>query len=59
MSRRFRSGRRVHSRLSGADRVEVRQVTARVQGSLTTFDILFADRMDRLRGQKGQIRSFG
>lgn len=42
-----------HSTLSDADKVEMQQYVTRVYGSLTTFNVLFADRDDWFVGQKG------
>ena len=41
-----------HSGLSSADKVELHQYITRIYGSLTTFNILFADREDWFVGQK-------
>ena len=43
-----------HPGLSGADKVELHQYITRIYGSLTTFNILFADREDWFVGQKGE-----
>ena len=42
-----------HRGLSDADRVDLQQYITRIYGSLTTFNILFADRDDWFVGQKG------
>lgn len=42
-----------HPGLSDADRVELHQYITRIYGSLTTFNVLFADRDDWFVGQKG------
>jgi len=41
-----------HAGLSDADKVELQQYVTRIYGSLTTFNILFADRDDWFVGQK-------
>ena len=43
-----------HPGLSSADKVELHQYITRIYGSLTTFNILFADREDWFVGQKGE-----
>jgi len=43
-----------HTGLSDADKVELHQYITRIYGSLTTFNILFADREDWFVGQKGE-----
>ena len=43
-----------HPGLSNADKVELHQYITRIYGSLTTFNILFADREDWFVGQKGE-----
>jgi len=42
-----------HPRLDEAEKVELQQYVTRIYGSLTTFNILFADREDWFVGQKG------
>ena len=42
-----------HTGLSDADKVELQQYVTRVYGTLTTFNVLFADREDWFVGQKG------
>ena len=43
-----------HERLSEADKVELQQYITRCYGSLTSFNILFADKEDHFVGQKGE-----
>jgi len=43
-----------HDRLSEADKVELQQYITRCYGSLTSFNILFADKDDQFVGQKGE-----
>ncbi len=43
-----------HAGLSAADKVELQQYITRIYGSLTTFNVLFADRDDWFVGQKGE-----
>lgn len=43
-----------HTGLSDADKVELQQYVTRIYGSLTTFNILFADRDDWFTGQRGE-----
>jgi hypothetical protein len=43
-----------HSGLSDADKVELQQYVTRIYGTLTTFNVLFADRDDWFVGQKGE-----
>ena len=43
-----------HPGLSDADKVEIQQYVTRVYGTLTTFNVLFADRDDWFVGQKGE-----
>jgi hypothetical protein len=40
-----------HSGLSDADKVELQQYVTRIYGTLTTFNVLFADRDDWFVGQ--------
>ncbi len=42
-----------HTVLSDADKVELQQYITRIYGTLTTFNVLFADRDDWFVGQKG------
>jgi hypothetical protein len=42
-----------HRGLSDADKVDLQQYITRIYGSLTTFNILFAERDDWFVGQKG------
>jgi len=41
-----------HPRLDDAEKVEMQQYVTRIYGSLTTFNILFAEREDWFVGQK-------
>lgn len=43
-----------HSVLTDADKVELHQYITRIYGTLTTFNVLFADREDWFVGQKGE-----
>jgi len=43
-----------HPGLADADKVEIQQYVTRIYGSLTTFNVLFADRDDWFVGQKDQ-----
>jgi hypothetical protein len=43
-----------HKGLSDAEKVEMQQYVTRIYGSLTTFNVLFADRDDWFVGQKGE-----
>ena len=42
-----------HPRLSVEDKVQMQQYVTQCYGSLTTFNVLFADRVDGFTGQKG------
>ena len=42
-----------HPRLSDEDKVQMQQYVTQCYGSLTTFNVLFADRNDAFVGQKG------
>ena len=42
-----------HAQLSAEDKVQLQQYVTQCYGSLTTFNILFADRDDGFTGQKG------
>lgn len=43
-----------HPKLSGEDRLELQDYITRAYGSLTTFNVLFADPADRFIGTKGR-----
>jgi hypothetical protein len=43
-----------HAGMSAAEKVELQQYITRIYGSLTTFNVLFADREDWFVGQKGE-----
>jgi hypothetical protein len=43
-----------HPKLSDADKVEMQQYITRCYGSLTSFNLLFADRDDQFIGEKGK-----
>ena len=43
-----------HPKLSVEDKVQLQQYVTGCYGSLTTFNVLFADREDQFVGQKGQ-----
>ena len=43
-----------HPKLSDADKVEMQQYVTRCYGSLTTFNLLFADKADQIAGEKGK-----
>jgi hypothetical protein len=42
-----------HPQLSDEDKVQMQQYVTQCYGSLTTFNVLFADRRDAFVGQKG------
>lgn len=42
------------SKLSDADKVEIQQYITRIYGSLTTFNVLFAEKDDYFVGEKGK-----
>ena len=42
-----------HTVLSDAEKVDLQQYITRIYGTLTTFNVLFADRDDWFVGQKG------
>jgi len=42
-----------HPNLSAEDKVQMQQYVTQCYGSLTTFNVLFADRRDAFVGQKG------
>jgi hypothetical protein len=43
-----------HPKLDDADRVELQQYITKAYGSLTSFNVLFAERDDQFIGQKGE-----
>ena len=43
-----------HPKLSDAEKVEMQQYITRCYGSLTTFNVLFAERSDQFIGEKGE-----
>jgi hypothetical protein len=43
-----------HPKLSDAEKVEMQQYVTRCYGSLTSFNLLFADRDDQFVGDKGK-----
>jgi hypothetical protein len=43
-----------HPKLNDAERVELQEYVTRVHGSLTTFNLLFDDRVDWFVGQSGE-----
>ncbi len=43
-----------HTGLSESDKIEMQQYVTRIYGSLTTFNVLFADEEDRFKGDGGK-----
>ncbi|MFN8548088.1 MAG: hypothetical protein U0527_09020 [Candidatus Eisenbacteria bacterium] len=43
-----------HPKLEDDDRIELQQYLTRIYGSLTTFNVLFADKVDNFVGQSGR-----
>jgi hypothetical protein len=43
-----------HPKLNDAERVELQEYVTRIHGSLTTFNVLFDDRVDWFVGQSGE-----
>lgn len=43
-----------HPKLDDEDRVQLQQYISRVYGTLTTFNVLFADDDDKFAGQRGK-----
>lgn len=41
-----------HPKLDDADRIQLQQYITRVHGSLTTFNVIFADEEDKFSGQR-------
>ena len=43
-----------HAVLSDEEKVDMQQYITRIYGSLTTFNVLFADKSDQFVGEKGK-----